>query len=135
MSLNLQKDIEKIKADYEKLFGGDLTIDEFWRTLLPFVNNLLNGQDKKEYRDKIGQVNVESLNRLLINLRDKKQSYNSNNDIGDTEQARRDEKLFVTASKNIIDKLNEIFYNYLNKDSTTMAGDQSQKSLSKSTNE
>jgi hypothetical protein len=104
----IQMDILKLKDNYRKLLDGDLTINEFWNVLFPFVNEFLYGNDYKEYRENIGQVDIDSLNLLLINLRDKKQSYNNNKYIDNLQQARIDENLFVNVSKNIISKLEEI---------------------------
>jgi hypothetical protein len=108
LSLDLQKDVLKLNEGYKKLLEATTSIEEFWKMLFSFVNELLNGQRYRAQREKIGQVNIDSLNNLLINLRDKKQSYDESKDIGNTQQARIDERLFVSISRNILEKLESL---------------------------
>ena len=76
MSSDLQKNFEKIEENYEKMLSGNSNLEDFWNILFPFVNELLNGQNYKTQREKIGKVDIDSLGRLVVNLRDKKQRYN-----------------------------------------------------------
>ena len=110
LSINIQKDLERLGQKYEMLLGGDCTVDDFWKDLFPFINNLLNnnGQTYRGYREKMGKVYTDSLNRILINLRDKKQSYRESMDIGDNRQASLEQKLFISISKDLMKKLYEV---------------------------
>jgi hypothetical protein len=108
LSLDIQKDILKLKEYYKNFLEGNLSIDEFWNSLFPFVNEFLHGQNYRAQREKIGQINVDSIVRLLINLRDKRQSYNEYKDLGDIQQARIEERLFVSITRNIVEKIESL---------------------------
>ncbi len=82
--------------------------------IVSFVNDLLNGQNYREYRDRIGQVSIDSLNRLFINLRDKRQSYRENKELGDTQQSSLDERLFISISRNILEKIESLILTFSN---------------------
>lgn len=108
LSLYLQKEFEELNEKYGKLLGGNLSIEEFWKMLFPFVTTLLTSQEFKENREKIGQVSISSLNNLFINLRDKKQSYFENKDLGDKQQSRISENNFISTSTEMMEKLGQI---------------------------
>ncbi len=100
----MQQEFEELNEKYGNLLEGNLSIDEFWKTLFPFVMSLLNNQD---FKDRIGEVNLNSLNYIFIKLRDKKKSYNEYKDMGDKQQARLSENSFISISAEIIGKLEQ----------------------------
>jgi hypothetical protein len=108
LSSDLQQDVQRLTDYYKKLLETTISIDEFWKILFPFVNELLNGQNYGTQRKHIGELNINSLSNLLINLRDKKQSYNENKDLGNAPQARIDEILFISISRDILEKLESL---------------------------
>lgn len=96
-----------IKENHKKLLEGNLSIEDFWNQLFPFINNILNHYSCKEYREKIGHNNIESIQRLLINLRDKRQRYWEKKEIGDDIEKSKNEKNFISVTKDVIENIDK----------------------------
>lgn len=82
-----------------------ITIVELFESIAePFFNSLSD----PNYRKKIGEVNSNALNLLLINLSGKVKEYNNLISIGNDDKARIIENQSMVVARNIIEKLDEV---------------------------
>ena len=71
---------ESLKQKHQELVMQQITINEFFKVIADSIFTFLSNSNNKK---KIGEVNSNALNLLLISLSGKVSEYNSAEDIGD----------------------------------------------------
>lgn len=82
-----------------------ITIVELFDTI---ADPIFNSLSDPSYKKKIGEVNSNALNLLLINLSGKVKEYNNLISIGNDDKARIIENQSMVVARNIIEKLDEV---------------------------
>ena len=104
-SQTLCDQFESLKENYQRLVMQKMTINEFFEIITdPIFKFLSNSNNKK----KIGEVNSNALNLLLISLSGKVSEYNSAENIGDDMKANIVRKECMNVIFKVMDKLDEI---------------------------
>jgi hypothetical protein len=101
----VEKNTLSIQDQYNRYFDQKISIDNLWKSILPILKELTS---KADYPDLLGEINLESIGNLKLNLRDKIQSYREYQDIGDQEGSRKEELQFGHIVNSVISRLNEI---------------------------
>lgn len=99
---NLKRDTEDLLQSYNKLLGGQSTLEEFWEKLRPTLLKLSRSSKL------IGGQNAESLNLNLINLATIFGDYRAKRDIGDEHGAESLQKELMMVSRNVLNKMENI---------------------------
>jgi hypothetical protein len=102
---NLCDQFESLKQKHQQLLMQQITINEFFKSIADPIFKLLSNSDNKK---KIGEVNSNSLNLLLINLSGKVNEYDNLNQLGNTPQANIVRNESMNVAQKIIDKLEGI---------------------------
>ena len=104
-SQTLCDQFESLKQNHQKLLMQQITINEFFKVIADSIFKFLSDSNNKK---KIGEVNSNALNLLLINLSNKVNDYDSLNQLGNNGQANivRNESMNVV--QKLIDKLEDI---------------------------
>ena len=97
--------LNSFKENHQKLLMQKITIVELFNTIAdPIFNSLAD----PNYKKKIGEVNSNALNLLLINLSGKVKEYKNLISIGNDDKARIVENQSMVVARNIIEKLEEV---------------------------
>jgi hypothetical protein len=96
---------ESLKQNHQKLLMQQITINEFFKVIADSIFTFISDSNNKK---KIGEVNSNALNLLLINLSNKVNEYDDALAIGNNGQANivRNESMIV--ARKLIDKLETI---------------------------
>ena len=76
--------LESLKQNHQKLLMQQITINEFFKVIADSIYKFLSDSNNKK---KIGEVNSNALNLLLINLSNKVNEYDNLNQLGNNVQA------------------------------------------------
>ena len=108
---DLSSVINIIIRKYENFMHDKLTLDELYTDiLLPSLRKLTtDSQFKKE----LGDSNIDTLNLLLTNIKDKFDFYERNTNLGNDLDARKERKEVMLVGGNIVKKLEVILENLL----------------------
>ena len=96
---------ESLKQNHQKLLMQQITINEFFKVIADSIFKFLSDSNNKK---KIGEVNSNSLNLLLINLSNKVNEYDSLNQLGNNDQANIVRNESMNVAQRLIDKLQDI---------------------------
>jgi hypothetical protein len=96
---------ESLKQNHQKLLMQQITINEFFKVIADSIFKFLSDSNNKK---KIGEVNSNALNLLLISLSGKVSEYNSAENIGDDMKANIVRKECMNVIFKVMDKLDEI---------------------------
>ncbi|MGB9169774.1 MAG: CHAT domain-containing protein [Nitrososphaeraceae archaeon] len=102
---NICDKLEVLKQNHQKLLMQKMTIGELFQTIVDPISNFLSDPVNKK---KIGEVQSNALNLLLINLGGKVRDYNNYMSIGNDDKARIVENQSMVVVRDIIQKLDEI---------------------------
>jgi hypothetical protein len=104
-SQTLCDQFESLKQNHQKLVMQQITINEFFKDIADSIFNFLSDSNNKK---KIGEVNSNALNLLLINLSNQVSEYNSAENIGDDMKTNIVRKECMNIIFKVMDKLGEI---------------------------
>jgi hypothetical protein len=96
---------ESLKQNHQKLLMQQITINEFFKLSADSIFKFLSDSGNKK---KIGEVNSNALNLLLINLSNKVNEYDSLNQLGNNGQANIVRNESMNVAQKLIDKLEDI---------------------------
>ena len=96
---------ESLKQNHQKLLMQQITINEFFKLSADSIFKFLSDSGNKK---KIGEVNSNALNLLLINLSNKVNEYDSLNQLGNNSQANIVPNESMNVAQKLIDKLEDI---------------------------
>ena len=96
---------ESLKQNHQKLLMQQITINEFFKVIADSIFKFLSDSNNKK---KIGEVNSNALNLLLINLSNKVNEYDSLNQLGNNSQANIVRNESMNVAQKLIDKLEDI---------------------------
>jgi hypothetical protein len=105
MSEELIKNFSLIKEKYYDLQSGKVSVSEFKEILLPFLTKIISDRN---YKKILGDTNIRSLNLLLINIQDKFNAYEYQNDLGNEQVARQEQKNVVAVATRIVNRLEDV---------------------------
>ena len=105
MSEELIKNFSLIKEKYYDLQNGKVSVSEFKEILLPFLTKIISDRN---YKKILGNENIISINLLLINIQDKFNAYEYQNDLGIEQVARQEQKNVVAVAARIVNKLEDV---------------------------
>ena len=98
---------------YENFMDNKLSFDELYNNiLLPSLRKLTTDS---QFKNDLGDSNIESLNLLLINIKEKFEFYEYNTNLGNDEEARRERKETMLVGGKIVKKLESILESLLSK--------------------
>jgi len=104
-SQTLCDQFESLKQNHQKLLMQQITINEFFKVIADSIFKFLSDSNNKK---KIGEVNSNALNLLLINLSNKVNEYDSLNQLGNNGQANIVRNESMNVAQRLIDKLEDI---------------------------
>ena len=104
-SQTLCDQLESLKQNYQKLVMQQITINEFFKDIADSIFKFLSNSNNKK---KIGEVNSNALNLLLINLSEKVSEYNSAGNIGDDMKANIVRNECMNVIFKVMNKIDEI---------------------------
>jgi hypothetical protein len=104
-SQHLCDQVESLKQNNQKLVIHQVSINEFFKDITDSIFKFLSDSDNKK---KIGEVNSNALNLLLISLSGKVSEYNNAENIGDNMNANIVRKECMNVAQRLIDKLEDI---------------------------
>jgi hypothetical protein len=104
-SQTLCDQFESLKQDHQKLLMQQITINEFFKVIADPIFKFLSDSNNKK---KIGEVNSNALNLLLINLSNKINEYDNLNQLGNNGQANIVRNESMNVAQRLIDKLGDI---------------------------
>jgi len=104
-SQTLCDQFESLKQNHQKLLMQQITINEFFKVIADSIFKFLSDSNNKK---KIGEVNNNALNLLLINLSNKVNEYDSLNQLGNNGQANIVRNESMNVAQRLIDKLEDI---------------------------
>jgi CHAT domain-containing protein len=96
---------ESLKQNHKKLLMQQITINEFFKVIADSIFTFLSDSNNKK---KIGEVNSNALNLLLINLSNKVNEFDSLNQLGNNSQANIVRNESMNVAQKLIDKLETI---------------------------
>ena len=97
--------LESLKQNHQKLLMQQITINEFFKVIADSIYKFLSDSNNKK---KIGEVNSNALNLLLINLSNKVNEYDNLNQLGNNVQANIVRNESMNVAQRLIDKLEDI---------------------------
>jgi uncharacterized caspase-like protein len=110
---DLSSVINTVIKRYENFMDNKLSFDELYNNiLLPSLRKLTTDS---QFKNDLGDSNIESLNLLLTYIKDKFALYEHNTDLGNIEEARRERKETILAGGRIVKKLESILESLLSK--------------------
>lgn len=96
--------INKVIKEYENYNYYDrLSLDELYDSVL--LPSLIKLTTEPKFKNDLGDSNIESLDSLLINIKDKFRAYAQNNDLGNELEARKERKDITLVAGQIRKKL------------------------------
>jgi hypothetical protein len=102
----LKTEFSIIISKYEDFLNDKISLDEFYnKNVLPFLINT------RKYKSSLGDINIDSLNLLLSNIKDKFDSYTYQKDLGNEQQERTERREIIMLFGKIVNKLQDLLDN------------------------
>jgi hypothetical protein len=98
--------LSEIVKKYERYNNNELSFDELYDSVL--VTSLRKLTIESQFKNSLSDSDVESLNLLLINIRDRYQAYTYHNDLGNDMESRKERREAIAVAGRIVKKLETI---------------------------